>query len=185
VRQPRTASAASGCERNVVALYVVCVSSPSRSTGRAARQRIQFLRRRICRDSLCCACGRLARQMHSPSIYAACAELTHTPHRELRSGDPDDNACELRRHELRGWAEAAGFQNIDVRNLGQPDAWEMRFDRGTNAECTTAAEAKRWLGFVARGCGCRFESGQFVAIVDGERTAARFRLQPRPLPEAQ
>jgi hypothetical protein len=39
--------------------------------------------------------------MHSLSIYAACAELTHTPHRELRSGDTDDNACELRCHELQ------------------------------------------------------------------------------------
>ena len=38
--------------------------------------------------------------MHSPSIYAACVELTHT-YTELRSGDTDDNACELRCHELR------------------------------------------------------------------------------------
>jgi hypothetical protein len=29
---------------------------------------------------------RVAWQMHSPSLIAACAELTHTPHRELRSG---------------------------------------------------------------------------------------------------
>lgn len=38
--------------------------------------------------------------MHSPSIYAACVELTHT-YTELRSGDTDDNACEMRRHELQ------------------------------------------------------------------------------------
>ena len=96
-------------------------------------------------------------------------------------GDP----MELRRSELRGWAEAAGFESIDVRNLGNASAWEMRFDRGTNAECTTAAEAERWLGYVARGCGCQFEPGEFVAIVEGTRIAARFRLQPRPQPEPQ
>jgi hypothetical protein len=92
-----------------------------------------------------------------------------------------DDPVELRRHDLRGWAEAAGFQDVDVRNLGQPDAWEMRCNRGTNAECTTAAEAERWFGYVARGCQCQIAVDQFVAIVDGDRIAARFRLQPRPL----
>jgi hypothetical protein len=95
-----------------------------------------------------------------------------------------DDPVELRRHDLRGWAEAAGFQNIDVGNLGEPDYWEMRCNRGTNAECTTAAEAERWVGFIARGCGCRIEPGQFVAIVHGDQFAARFRLQPgeQPVP---
>ena len=93
-----------------------------------------------------------------------------------------NDPVELRRNDLRGWAEAAGFVEIDVRNLGQPDAWEMRFDRGTNAECTTAAEAERWFGYIARGCQCQFEPGQFVAIVAGNQIAARFKLQPRAQP---
>ncbi len=38
--------------------------------------------------------------MHSPSIYAACVELTHT-YTELWSGDTNDNACQLRCHELQ------------------------------------------------------------------------------------
>jgi hypothetical protein len=66
-----------------------------------------------------------------------------------------DDPVELRRNDLHGWAEAAGFSDIDVRNLGQPDFWEMRFSRGTNTECTTAAEAERWFGYIARGCQCR------------------------------
>lgn len=99
----------------------------------------------------------------------------------MRNIYPDD-PMELRRNELRGWAEAAGFQNIDVRNLGVPDFWEMRFDRGTNAECTTAAEAEGWIGYIARGCQCQIEPGQFVAIVAGDQIAARFRLQPRAQP---
>jgi len=93
-----------------------------------------------------------------------------------------DDPVELRRNDLRGWTEAAGFADIDVRNLGQPGFWEMRFSRGTNTECTTAAEAERWFGYIARGCQCQIEPGQFVAIVEGERIAARFRLQPRPQP---
>jgi hypothetical protein len=94
-----------------------------------------------------------------------------------------DAPITLRRNDLRGWGEAAGFENIDVRNLGEPDAWEMRFSRGTNTECTTAAEAERWLGYIARGCQCQIEPGQFVAIVEGDRIAARFRLQPIAQPE--
>ena len=85
----------------------------------------------------------------------------------------------LRRTELRRWAAAAGFEDVDVRPLGEPDFWEMRFRRGTNVECTNLAQAERWLGFLARGCLCRFVPGQFIAIVDGERVAARFRLEPR------
>ncbi|HEX5220277.1 MAG TPA: hypothetical protein VFZ59_11970 [Verrucomicrobiae bacterium] len=94
-----------------------------------------------------------------------------------------NSAIELRRNDLRGRAEAAGFENVDVGNLGEPEFWEMRFNRGTNTECTTAVEAERWFVYVARGCGCQFEPGQFVVIVDGDRIAARFRLQPTPQPE--
>ena len=95
--------------------------------------------------------------------------------RNIQLNDPID----LRRNELHGWAEAAGFENVDVRNLGDLAGWELRFDRGTNDDCTTAADAERWVGYIARGCGYQFEPGQFVAIVQGEQVAVRFRLQPR------
>ncbi len=35
---------------------------------------------------------------------------------------------------------------------------------------------------ISLACQCQIEPGQFVAIVEGERIAARFRLQPRPQP---
>ncbi len=89
-----------------------------------------------------------------------------------------DDPVERRRHDLRGWAQAAGFTHVDVGNLGEPDFWEMRFRRGTNRECRTAAEAERWLGYIIRGCGCRIERGQLVVLVIGNRIAARFRLEP-------
>jgi hypothetical protein len=98
--------------------------------------------------------------------------------RNIQLNDP----IELRRNDLRGWAEAAGFADIDVRNLGDLTAWELRFNRGTNTECNTADEAEHWLGHIARGCECQIVPGQFVAIMDGDRIAARFRLQPRPPP---
>jgi hypothetical protein len=102
----------------------------------------------------------------------------------MRNIYPDD-PVELRCNDLRGGAESAGFQNIDVGNLGEPDFWQMRFDRGTNDECTTAAQIKRWIGFIARGCQCQIAPGQFVVILEGDRIAARFRLRPRPQPEPQ
>ena len=94
-----------------------------------------------------------------------------------------DDAIALRRNDLQGWAEEAGFQDIDVRHLGEAEFWEMRFNRGRNAECTTAAEAERWLSYIARGCQCQIVPGQFIAIVAGDHIAARFRLQPRAQPE--
>lgn len=102
----------------------------------------------------------------------------------MRNIYPDD-PVELRRNDLRSGAESAGFQNVDVGNLGEPDYWEMRFTRGTNDECTTAAQTKHWIGFIARGCQCRIAPGQFVVMLDGNRIAARFRLRPRPLPKSQ
>ena len=94
-----------------------------------------------------------------------------------------DDPIALRRNDLQGWAEAAGFEDIDAQNLGEADFWEMRFNRGRNAERTTPAEVERWIGHLARGCRCRVVPGQFVAIVQGNQIAARFRLQPRPQPE--
>lgn len=84
-----------------------------------------------------------------------------------------------RRNEFMEWAGAAGFENIEMRHLGEDDNWEFRCNRGTNAECTSATQAERWLGFVARGAGCQFPPGQFIAIVHGDSIAARFRLEPR------
>jgi hypothetical protein len=82
------------------------------------------------------------------------------------------------RNEFIEWAGGAGFQNIEMRHLGENDDWEFRCKRGTNAECTTAAQVERWLGFVARGARCQFPPGHFVAIVDGDSIAARFLLEP-------
>ena len=102
----------------------------------------------------------------------------------MRNIYPDD-PVELRRNDLRSGAESAGFQNVDVSNLGEPDFWEMRFSRGANDECTTAAQTKHWIGFIARGCQCRIAPGQFVVMLEGDRIAARFRLRPRPLTQPQ
>jgi len=85
----------------------------------------------------------------------------------------------LKRTELRRWAAAAGFEDVDVRHFVELDVWEMRFRRGTNVECANLAQAERWLGVIARDCRCQFVSGQFIAIVEGDEVAARFRLQPR------
>ena len=87
-----------------------------------------------------------------------------------------------RRNNFVEWAGAAGFVNIEMRDLDRHSVWEFRCQRGTNAQCTTAAQAERWLGNVARGCGCQFVAGQFIAIVEGDRIAARFRLEPRVPP---
>ena len=87
-----------------------------------------------------------------------------------------------RRNEFIRWAEAAGFEHIEMRDLDEHDCWEFRCNRGTNAECTTPSQVERWLGFVARGAGCQFPPGQFIAIVDGDSIAARFRLEPRVQP---
>jgi hypothetical protein len=67
--------------------------------------------------------------------------------------------------ELRGWAEAASFEDLDVRNLGDPNGWELRLDRSLIAEYTTAAEAERWFGNIAREYGRQIEPRQIVAIV--------------------
>jgi len=93
-----------------------------------------------------------------------------------------NDPVERRRNELRVRAEAAGFTDIDVRHLADPNGWEMRFHRGTNTECATADEAERWLNYIAFGCQCEIDPGQFVAIADGDRIAARFRLLPQAPP---
>lgn len=84
-----------------------------------------------------------------------------------------------RRNAFIEWAGAAGFTNLEMRYLGENDDWEFRCSRGTNGECTTAAQVERCLGFVARGAGCQFHPGQFIAIIVGDSIAARFRLEPK------
>jgi hypothetical protein len=91
-------------------------------------------------------------------------------------------ALVARRNDLVEWAGAAGFVNIEMRHLSEDDTWDFRCNRGTVAECTTQLQTERWLGFVARGCGCRFVPGQFIAIVDGDSIAARFQLEARVEP---
>ena len=85
----------------------------------------------------------------------------------------------IRRNEFVEWAGAAGFTNIQMRDLDEHKCWEFRCRRGTNAECTTPRQVERQLEFVARGAGYQFSPGQFIAIVDGVSIAARFRLEPR------
>jgi hypothetical protein len=82
------------------------------------------------------------------------------------------------RNEFVEWAGAAGFESIEMRHLDEGDCWEFRCRRGTNEECTSPAEVECWLGYVARGCGCRIVPGQFIAITDRHSIAARFRLEP-------
>ncbi len=95
----------------------------------------------------------------------------------IKSIQPD-NPVFIRRRDLLEWSSAAGFEQIDLHHLGD-DCWEIHCRRGTNAECTNAAEAERWLGYVARGCNCRIESGLIVAVVQGDRITARMKLRPR------
>ena len=71
--------------------------------------------------------------------------------RNIRLDDP----IELRRKELRDWAESSGFRNVEVRNLGGLTGWEMRFE-----------------------CRCQIDPDRFVAVVEGRRIATRFFLQP-------
>jgi len=85
----------------------------------------------------------------------------------------------IRRNEFVEWAGAAGFTNIQMRDLDEHHCWEFRCSRGTNAECATLRQVERQLEFVARGAGYQFSPGQFIAIVDGDSIAARFRLEPR------
>ena len=85
----------------------------------------------------------------------------------------------VRRNEFVEWAGAAGFVNIEMRDLDEHQCWEFRCNRGTNAECTTPRQVKRRLEFVAGRAGCQFHLGQFIAIVDGDSIAARFRLESR------
>ena len=84
-----------------------------------------------------------------------------------------------RRNSFHRWAEAVGFAGVEVRNLGDPNSLEMHFSRGTNDLCNTAADAERWVEYIARGCQCQIEQGQIFTIVQGDQVAARFRLQPR------
>ena len=93
------------------------------------------------------------------------------------------DAVARRRNSFHRWAEAVGFQNVVVGNLGDPNSLEMKFRRGTNDLCNNAADAERWVEYIARGCQCQIEQGQIFTMVQGNQIAARFRLRPRPQPE--
>ncbi len=124
-------------------------------------------------------------------------DCSHTAANGASAADPEDapDFCErfleqmveslqqddpvfVRRRDLLEWSSAAGFEHVELSNLGD-DCWEIRFRRGTNTQCVNVAEVERWLGCVARGCGCRLEPGQFLALVLGDRVAARMKLRPR------
>jgi redox-sensitive bicupin YhaK (pirin superfamily) len=137
----------------------------------------------MCRDAItspALACTEPATSLPPPALVADPDDFD--PRDWIMANIELNDPVERRRNELRVRAEAAGFTDIDVRHLADPNGWEMRFHRGTNTECATAAEAERWLNYLAFGCQCEIDPGQFVAIVDGDRIAARFRLQPQPVP---
>jgi hypothetical protein len=82
--------------------------------------------------------------------------------------------------DLRGWAEAADFEHVTSRNLGSRDFIELRFKRGQNEDCHDAADAERWLGYIARGMGIRIPPGDCVIEMMGDQFAAWFWWEPRP-----
>jgi hypothetical protein len=122
------------------------------------------------------ACGQAA--VTAPALPADEADFALFE-RLVKNLELDDPVA-LRRNELRVWAEAAGFADVDVRNLGEANFWEMRCNRGTNRECATAAEVERGFGILADEHQYQIAPDQFVAIVEGDRIAARFRLTPLP-----
>ena len=88
-----------------------------------------------------------------------------------------NDPIELRRDLLRNEAKAYGCTDVAVRNLGNIDGWEMRFNRAAN-ECGNAAKAENLLHHIIYFSGLQFDPARFVAIVDGDRVAARFWLKP-------
>jgi len=91
------------------------------------------------------------------------------------------NEADLALHiDLRGWAEAAEFEDVTSRYLGRPDFIELRFKRGQNDDCHDASDAERWLGYIARGMGFRIPPGDCVVEMKGDQFAAWFWWEPRP-----
>jgi hypothetical protein len=82
--------------------------------------------------------------------------------------------------DLRGWAEAAKFEDVTSRNLGSPDYFELRFKRGRNEDCATVPDVERWLGYITRGMGFKIPAGDCVVNVTGDQIVAWFRWEPRP-----
>lgn len=87
---------------------------------------------------------------------------------------------EQRHIDLRGWAAAAKFEEVTSRSLGTEDYFELRFKRGRNNECTTAAEVEKWLGYIVRGMGFRIPPGDCVVNLTGDQITTWFRWEPRP-----
>ena len=80
--------------------------------------------------------------------------------------------------DLRGWAEAAEFEEVTSRSLTTPDFVELKFKRGQNVDCHDAADAERWLGYIARGIGFRIPPGDCVVDVTGDQVSAWFWWEP-------
>ena len=83
--------------------------------------------------------------------------------------------------DLRGWAEAADFEEVTSRSLTSPDFIELKFKRGQNDDCYVVADAKRWLGYIARGVGFRIPPGDCVVDVTGDQFTAWFWWEPIPV----
>ena len=77
-------------------------------------------------------------------------------------------------------AGSAGFGNVDVGNLGEPDYWGCASPQERNDECTTA-QTKHWIGFIAHWLPVSDRAGPVVVIAMATVFAARFRLRPGPL----
>ena len=82
--------------------------------------------------------------------------------------------------DLRGWAEAAKFEEVTCRFLRTPDFIELKFKRGRNDDCHDVADAQRWLGYIARGMGFRIPPSDCVINLTGDQFTAWFWLEPRP-----
>jgi len=82
--------------------------------------------------------------------------------------------------DLRGWAEAAEFEEVTSRTLTSPDFIELKFKRGQNEDCHDAADAERWLGYIARGMGFRIPPGDCVVTMAGDQFTACFWREPLP-----
>ena len=100
----------------------------------------------------------------------------HNPD-SLAAQDKADLALHI---ALRGWTEAAEFEDVTSRNLGSRDFIELRFKRGQNEDCHDAADAERRLGYIARGMGFRIPPGDCVVEMTGDQFAAWFWWEPRP-----
>jgi len=102
----------------------------------------------------------------------------------LQNLGSDDPIIDVRRRDLIGWLTAANCTILDLRYLGEPEQWEVRFTPAVG-EYGTAAEAERLLRHVASRCRCGIGQEQIVVVALNGEVAARFRLQPTPQPQTR